>query len=57
MNRSQRLTILAVSLAATMLSGCTRSADLNIVNNSTAELTNVSATGSGSQQASSAAFP
>jgi hypothetical protein len=47
MNRSQRLTILAVSLAATMLSGCTRSADLNIVNNSTAELTNVSATGSG----------
>jgi DNA-binding MarR family transcriptional regulator len=30
MNRSQRLTIFAVSLAATMLSGCTRGADLSL---------------------------
>jgi hypothetical protein len=47
MNRPQRLTILAGFLAATMLSGCTRGENLNIVNSSTAELTNVSATGPG----------
>jgi uncharacterized lipoprotein YajG len=47
MNRPQRLTILAVFFAVAMLSGCTPSANLNIVNRSTAELTNVVATGSG----------
>lgn len=47
MNRPQRLTILSGFLAATMLFGCTRGADLNVVNRSTAELTNVAATGSG----------
>lgn len=65
MNRPQHLTILAGFLAATMLSGCTRGADLNVVNRSTAELTNVVATGSGftinrlvpSRQARSAGFP
>jgi uncharacterized lipoprotein YajG len=47
MNRPQRLTILPIFFAITMLSACTPSANLNIVNRSTAELTNVVATGSG----------
>jgi hypothetical protein len=47
MNRPQRLTILAGFFAAAMLSGCTPSANLNIVNRSITELTNVVATGSG----------
>jgi hypothetical protein len=47
MNLPQRLTILAGFLAVAMLSGCTRGANLNVVNGSTAELTNVVATGSG----------
>jgi hypothetical protein len=40
-----------LSLGSTMaLSGCTRGANLNVVNRSTAELTNVIATGSGFTQ-------
>jgi hypothetical protein len=40
-----------LGLSATMaLSGCSRSAKLNIINRSTAELTNVVATGSGFTQ-------
>jgi hypothetical protein len=50
MNRPQCLMILAVSFAATILSGCAPGANLNIVNRSTAELTNVVATGSGFTQ-------
>jgi hypothetical protein len=45
-NRPQRLAILAISFSATMLSGCTSGANLNIVNRSTTELTNVVVAGS-----------
>jgi hypothetical protein len=47
MNTPQRLTILASFFAAAMLSGCTPGANLNVINRSTTELTNVVATGSG----------
>jgi hypothetical protein len=50
MNLSQRLIIPACFFAAVLLSGCTRGAQLNIVNSSTAELTNVVATGDGFTQ-------
>jgi hypothetical protein len=46
-NRPQRLTIFAVFFATTMFSGCTPGANLNVANRSTAELTNVVATGPG----------
>lgn len=49
MNSPQRLTILAGFFAA-ILSGCTGGTNLNVVNRSTAELTNVVATGSGFTQ-------
>jgi hypothetical protein len=46
-----RIGIGVLGLSATMaLSGCSRSAKLNIINRSTAELTNVVATGSGFTQ-------
>jgi hypothetical protein len=47
MNRPQRLTILAGLFAVAMLSSCAGGTNLNVVNGSTAELTNVVATGSG----------
>jgi hypothetical protein len=50
MNLPQRLTILAGVFAVAMLSGCSRGTNLHIVNRSTAELTNVIATGSGFTQ-------
>jgi hypothetical protein len=50
MNLPQRLTILAGFFAVTILSGCTRGGNLNVVNLSATELTNVVATGSGFTQ-------
>jgi hypothetical protein len=52
MARSRIFTLMGVSLLGLTLglSGCTRGANLNVVNRSTVELTNVVATGSGFTQ-------
>jgi hypothetical protein len=46
MNLPQRFTLLAGFFAVAMLSGCAGGTNLNVINGSTAELTNVVATGS-----------
>jgi hypothetical protein len=52
--RSRMFILVGVSIfglgVTTSLSGCTRGANLNVINRSTAELTNVVATGSGFTQ-------
>lgn len=50
MKLPQRILVLTSLVVAALLSGCTRGASLTVVNRSTAELTNVVATGTGFTQ-------